>query len=53
MTLYVQEMSHGKKVKDGVLRRLAKRLYPATMLELLMVSEADQFGRGLGVSEKD
>jgi len=36
----------GTKVTDGAIRRLALRLHPATIEELLWVSQADHLGRG-------
>lgn len=34
------------EVSDGAIRRLAKRIYPATIEELVLVAQADQAGRG-------
>lgn len=44
----IQYIRHtrGEKVSDGSIRRLAKRLHPATIEELTYVSEADHHGRG-------
>ncbi len=36
----------GQRTSDGAIRRLAKRIAPATIEELICVSEADQQGRG-------
>ncbi len=44
--LYVNEIIQGGKVSDGAIRRLANRIYPATISELAMVAEADHLGRG-------
>ena len=43
---YTNENFRGNKVSDGAIRRLAKRLHPATIQELVLVSEADHLGRG-------
>lgn len=37
---------HGERVSDGALRRLAARIWPATIEELVYVTEADYRGRG-------
>lgn len=34
------------KVSDGAIRRLASKIHPATLQELVWISEADQLGRG-------
>ena len=44
--LYVQEVVKKGRVNDGAIRRLADRIYPATIQELVLVSEADHLGRG-------
>lgn len=44
--LYVNEKVKGQKVSDGAIRRLAERIHPATIQELVMVAEADHTGRG-------
>jgi len=44
--LYAEEKVRGHQVSDGSIRRLANRLFPATISELVMVSEADIMGRG-------
>ncbi len=44
--LYTESQIKGKKVSDGAIRRLAKRIYPATIQELTLVAEADHLGRG-------
>ncbi len=36
----------GADVSDGAVRRLAKRIHPATISDLTYVAEADHFGRG-------
>lgn len=43
---YIEEAVRGNKISDGAIRRLAKRIYPATIQELVFVSEADHLGRG-------
>lgn len=44
--LYQQEVQTNIPVTDGTIRKLAARIAPATMNELLLVAEADFFGRG-------
>lgn len=44
--LYVEWVIKGKKVNDGAIRRLAARIAPATIQELVAVAKADHFGRG-------
>lgn len=44
--LYKQEVTLAGKVSKKALFRLIKRLFPATLDELLYVSEADYYGRG-------
>ncbi|MFA6537257.1 MAG: HD domain-containing protein [Patescibacteria group bacterium] len=44
--LYIAENYQGKKVSDKAIRDLAKRLFPATIEELVLVAEADHLGRG-------
>lgn len=43
---YLQEHEKGQSTTDGAIRKLAARIAPATMNELLLVAEADYFGRG-------
>lgn len=43
---YCSEVVRNEKISDGAIRRLAKRIYPATIQELVLVAEADHFGRG-------
>ncbi|MBN1585380.1 hypothetical protein JW899_03370 [Candidatus Uhrbacteria bacterium] len=45
-TLYGDEFVRGRKVSDGAIRRLAKRIHPATIRELVLVAAADHLGRG-------
>lgn len=45
--LYNAEKIKEQKVGDGAIRRLARRIAPANILELVYVSEADQMGSGL------
>jgi tRNA nucleotidyltransferase (CCA-adding enzyme) len=45
-TLYIEENIKGNKIKDGSIRRLAKRIHPATIRDLVLVAEADHMGRG-------
>ncbi len=44
--LYLDEVKRGKPVSDGVIRRLATRLHPATIAQLVAVAKADHLGRG-------
>lgn len=44
--LYIAETNTTNGISDGAIRRLAQKLYPATIQELVMVSEADHLGRG-------
>lgn len=44
--LYVAETKQGTKISDGAIRRLATRIHPATIEELVIVAEADHMGRG-------
>jgi tRNA nucleotidyltransferase (CCA-adding enzyme) len=41
------EVERGQAVTDGAIRRLARRLHPATIDELVLLDEADAAGRGL------
>lgn len=50
---YIEEAVKGKKVRDGALRKLAKRIHPASMYELVLVAEADHLGRGPFLDPKD
>ncbi len=43
---YLQEIEKHQSITDGAIRKLAARIAPATMNELLLVAEADYFGRG-------
>jgi hypothetical protein len=43
--LYAQEKA-GTPVSDRAIRRLARRIAPATIRELALLSEADHLGRG-------
>ncbi|MBC8526325.1 MAG: CCA tRNA nucleotidyltransferase [Candidatus Cloacimonetes bacterium] len=44
--LYDSEFKRGEKITDGTIRRLATRLYPATIYELILIAEADYLGKG-------
>lgn len=44
--LFINETIKGEKVSDGTIRRLAQRLHPATIKDLVSVAEADHSGRG-------
>lgn len=43
---YLEDHKEGSSISDGAIRKLAARIAPATMHELLLVAEADYFGRG-------
>lgn len=43
---YLDDHKEGLSISDGAIRKLAARIAPATMNELLLVAEADYFGRG-------
>lgn len=43
---YIEEIIRDNKISDGAIRRLAQRIHPATIQELVLVSEADHLGRG-------
>ncbi len=45
-TFYVEENIRKRKVKNSAILRLARRLHPATIQELVLLSEADHLGRG-------
>lgn len=42
---FTDETVRGVKVSDGAIRRLAKRVHPATIQELVYIAEADHLGR--------
>ncbi|MBI5077083.1 CCA tRNA nucleotidyltransferase [Candidatus Falkowbacteria bacterium] len=43
---FTDETVRGAKVSDGAIRRLAKRIHPATIQELIFIAEADHLGHG-------
>lgn len=43
---YLDDQKEGMSISDGAIRKLAARIAPATINELLLVAEADYFGRG-------
>jgi tRNA nucleotidyltransferase (CCA-adding enzyme) len=43
---YIEEVLKKKKISNGAIRKLAKRIDPATIYELTLVAEADHLGRG-------
>lgn len=43
---WLSETAKGEPIGDGAIRRLAARIAPATLRELVMVTEADYKGRG-------
>jgi len=51
--LYIDETIKGTPVSDGAIRRLAARIHPATIRELLLVAEADHLGRGPYIDAED
>lgn len=44
--LYLDSQKPGQIITDGAIRRLAASISPATIQELLLLAEADYFGRG-------
>jgi tRNA nucleotidyltransferase (CCA-adding enzyme) len=49
--LYDQEHNHNQKVSDGAIRKLAARLSPATIEDLVFLNKADSLGRGFNYHE--
>jgi len=47
------EFQKGEKITDGAIRRLAQRLYPATIYDLTLVAEADYLGKGTRLHDHD
>lgn len=43
---YVKETQKEEKITDGAIRKLASRIYPATIKQLIFLAKADHFGRG-------
>jgi tRNA nucleotidyltransferase (CCA-adding enzyme) len=43
---YIQEVQKGERVTDGAIKRLAARIHPATLKQLVCVAKADHLGRG-------
>jgi len=43
---YIREVKKGEKVTDGAIKRLASRISPATLKQLVCVAKADHLGRG-------
>ncbi len=43
---YIQEVQKGELVTDGAIKRLASRISPATLKQLVCVARADHLGRG-------
>ncbi|MBN2017417.1 MAG: CCA tRNA nucleotidyltransferase [Candidatus Cloacimonetes bacterium] len=52
-SFYKAEFQKKEKITDGAIRRLARRLYPATIYELTLVSEADYLGKGTRLRDHD
>jgi len=52
-SFYEAEFRKGEKITDGAIRRLARRLYPATIYELTLVAEADYMGKGTRLHDQD
>lgn len=50
---YVEEVERGNKITDGAIRRLAARISPATLHQLVCVAKADHLGRGPFVDPKE
>ncbi len=51
-SFYKAEMNN-EKITDGAIRRLARRLYPATIYELSLVAEADYLGKGTRLDDHE
>ncbi len=45
-TFYIDSHLNNQNISNGTIRRLAKRIHPATIQELVLISEADHLGRG-------
>jgi tRNA nucleotidyltransferase (CCA-adding enzyme) len=45
--MFVQDRIQGQAVTDGQIRRLAEQIHPATIEQLVLLSEADHLGRGV------
>jgi len=43
---YIEDQVRSNQISDGAIRRLAQRIHPATIQELVLISEADHLGRG-------
>lgn len=52
-SFYIEEVIKGKPISDGAIRRLAKRIHPATVRELALIAEADHLGRGFFENERE
>ena len=52
-SFYKAEFRKGEKITNGAIRRLARRLYPATIYELTLVAEADYMGKGTRFDKQD
>lgn len=52
-SFYKAEFQKKEKITDGAIRRLARRLYPATIYELTLVAEADYLGKGTRLRDRD
>lgn len=46
MLFYDNEVVRGDKVTDTAIKKLASKIYPATIKDLVIVSMADHYGRG-------
>ncbi len=51
--LWQEEHVAGRKVSDNTIRKLAERIYPATIEQLLYVAEADHLGRGQFIDPRE
>lgn len=53
LNLYLSEVKRGEKVKDGEIRRLATKIYPATIYELVLLADADYWGTIISSNQID
>jgi tRNA nucleotidyltransferase (CCA-adding enzyme) len=51
--LYIEEHIKGNPISDGAIRKLAARIHPATIKELVLIAEADHLGRGPYIDPED
>ncbi|MCK4338698.1 MAG: CCA tRNA nucleotidyltransferase [Candidatus Cloacimonetes bacterium] len=53
LNLYLSEVKRGEKVKYGEIRRLATKIYPATIYELVLLADADYWGTIISSNQID